>query len=92
MSAGARRSLVSPEDVQVDSLVGLKYVVDVQPGPAAGGGSGGDHSCARFEFGLVHEQVEPAVRDVELDPISCRTSASGPPAAASGATCSMQVP
>jgi hypothetical protein len=84
------------EEVEVGAGIGLLYVVYIEPLPAANGTckareGGGVRSAA---LQLLSETSSVNIRSGTSRVISSPvcTNASGPPAAASGATCSTTVP
>jgi hypothetical protein len=76
------------EEVEVGALVGLEDVVDIQTVPAAlevaGRLRGLPLTAAAGEFGVVDVEVQVAAGAVDFDLVAFLTSASGPPASASG--------
>jgi hypothetical protein len=75
---------VRDEKVQVAAAIRLKDVRGVKARIASPGNRRRPiDRAAPLEFDVIDEQVEAAARGVEADAIAVRTSASGPPAAAS---------
>ena len=75
------------QEIEIASLVGLQYVIDIEVAITAGVSGRrtmrfAPFSQARRHLGLIDIQVQTPLR----------TMASGPPARASGATCNTTVP
>jgi len=84
------------KEVEVGALIGLLYMLYVEPLPAAYGigeaCEGGGVEVTALQLLLWHLQRQHSAGYVEVILSPVFTNPSGPPAAASGATCSTTVP